>query len=37
MKMNFEEYKIYIEDYKKKSKYPDISKWIRLLKLQLLD
>ncbi len=26
MKMNFEEYKIYIEDYKKKSKYPDISK-----------
>ena len=24
--MTFEEYKIYIEDYKKKSNYPDISK-----------
>ena len=24
--MTFEEYKIYIEDYTKKSKYPDISK-----------
>ena len=23
--MNFEEYKIYIDDYTKKSKYPDIS------------
>ena len=25
-KMTFEEYKIYIDDYTKKSKYPDISK-----------
>ena len=26
MSMTFEEYKIYIDDYTKKSKYPDISK-----------
>ena len=26
MSMNLEEYKIYIDDYTKKSKYPDISK-----------
>jgi len=27
-KMTLEEYEIYIDDYTKKSKYPDISKWI---------
>jgi len=26
-KMSLEEYKIYIDDYTKKSKYPDISRW----------
>jgi len=25
--MTLEEYEIYIDDYTKKSKYPDISKW----------
>ena len=25
--MTFEEYEIYIDDYTKKSKYPDISQW----------
>jgi hypothetical protein len=27
--MTLEEYEIYIDDYTKKSKYPDISKWIK--------
>ena len=26
--MTLEEYEIYIDDYTKKSKYPDISKWV---------
>ena len=26
--MTFEEYEIYIDDYTKKSKYPDINQWI---------
>ena len=26
--MTFQEYEIYIDDYTKKSKYPDISQWI---------
>ena len=26
--MTIEEYEIYIDDYTKKSKYPDISKWL---------
>ena len=28
MSMTLEEYEIYIDDYTKKSKYPDISKWV---------
>ena len=30
MKMNFEEYKIYIDDYTKKSEYPNIEKWKKM-------
>jgi hypothetical protein len=26
--MTFDEYKIYIDDYTKKSKYPNINQWI---------
>jgi len=26
--MTYDEYKIYIDDYTKKSKYPDINQWI---------
>ena len=29
--MTMEEYELYIEEYTKKSKYPDISKWIKIL------
>jgi len=29
-KMTVEEYEIYIDDYTKKSKYPDISKWKKI-------
>jgi uncharacterized alpha/beta hydrolase family protein len=28
--MTVEEFEIYIDDYTKKSKYPDINKWIKL-------
>ena len=28
--MTVEEYEIYIDDYIKKSKYPDINKWIKI-------
>ena len=27
--MTLEEYEIYIDDYTKKSNYPDISKWVK--------
>ena len=30
MKMSIEEYEIYIDDYTKKSKYPDINKWKKI-------
>jgi hypothetical protein len=26
--MTYDEYKIYIDDYTKKSKYPDINQWV---------
>ena len=32
--MTVDEYKIYIDDYVKKSKFPDISKWKMILILQ---
>ena len=28
--MTLEEYEIYIDDYTKKSQYPDISKWVNI-------
>ena len=32
--MTYEEFEEFINDYAKKSKYPDISKWIKMLTLQ---
>jgi len=37
MSMTYDEYKIFIVEYNKRSKYPDITKWVKISKLPSLD